>query len=308
MRASREQLGLAAAIATAILWGSNHVVARAVRDAVPLPALVFWRWLLGAMLLTVVVRPALAAAWPEIHRQWRQIALGGTIGVGIFSFLLLGGAYHSPALEVGLINATTPVWVALIGGLTGQERLDGRGWSGLLLAFAGTLVIIAKGDLAALLDLRFGFGNLLSLSAALCFAWFSLRVRIWARTIDAGALTAATAWAGILIVMLPAYLWSLAQGTPWLVHPSADPQLSIAAIAYMAVGPTMLGNLFYLFGVGTIGPTKAATFLYLSPVFSALLAITLLGETLRPFHLAGVLVIAAGLWLLTTRSKAAYAP
>lgn len=303
MRLPREQLGLAAAIATAILWGSNHVVARAVRDAVPLSALVFWRWLLGAMLLTVVVWPALTAAWPEIRRQWRQIALGGAIGVGIFSFLLLGGAYHSPALEVGLINATTPVWVALIGGLTGQERLDRRGWSGLLLAFAGTLVIIAKGDPAALLGLQFGFGNLLSLSAALCFAWFSLRVRLWTRTIDAGALTAATAWAGILIIMLPAYLWSLVQGTPWLVHPAADPRLSVTAIAYMAVGPTMLGNLFYLFGVSSIGPTKAATFLYLSPAFSALLAITLLGESLSPYHLAGIAVIAVGLWLLASRSR-----
>ena len=41
--------------------------------------------------------------------------IGGVVGVGLFSYLLLGGAYQSLAIEVGFINATTPVWVLLLG-------------------------------------------------------------------------------------------------------------------------------------------------------------------------------------------------
>lgn len=295
---SREKLGIAAAAATAVLWGSNHVVARALRDSVPLPALVFWRWLIGAALLTAVGWPALVRDWPAIRARWMQICFGGIIGVGIFSFLLLGGAYHSLAIEVGLINATTPVWIALLGGLTGEERLHRRGWLGLTLAFAGTLVIVVKGDPAGLIQLRFGFGNLLSLAAAMTFAWFSLRVRVWSRTIDTLALTIATAWAGILFIMLPAYLASLAMGGPWLAADPDHSANSTAAVAYMAVGPTMLGNFLYLFGVSAIGATKAATFLYLTPVFSAVMAISLLGEQLAAFHLIGITIISFGLWFL----------
>lgn len=303
MRA-HERLGVAAAIATAILWGSNHVVARALREAVPLPALVFWRWFLGAALLTAFGWPRLVHSWPAIRDRWLEIGVGGAIGVGVFSYLLLGGAYYSLALEVGLINATTPVWVALIGALTGQERPDARGWLALALAFAGTLVILFKGDPAAVLRMQFGFGNLLSLAGAIAFAWFSLRVRVWSRDIDALALTVATAWAGIVVVMAPAYLVFLATGGAWLTTPSSNVGLSTAAIAYMAVGPTMLGNFFFLFGVGAIGATKAATFLYLSPVFSAMLAIALLGEKLAAYHIAGILVISTGLWLLASKSQA----
>jgi drug/metabolite transporter (DMT)-like permease len=40
-------LGTIALIVTAALWGSNHVIARATRETVPLPALVFWRWTLA---------------------------------------------------------------------------------------------------------------------------------------------------------------------------------------------------------------------------------------------------------------------
>lgn len=304
MAEGRHRLGTAAVAATAILWGSNHVVARAVREMVPLPSLVFWRWLIGAGLLTLFAWPALTRAWPAIRAQGGSIAVGGVVGVGLFSYLLLGGAYYSLALEVGLINATTPVWVALIGAATGAERLGAGGWFGLLLALAGTLTIIAKGDPAALAALQLGFGNLLSLLGAITFAWFSLRVRVWARTIDALAITVTTAWAGLILVMLPVYVVSVALGGGWLAHPTADLPLAGSAIAFTAIGPTMLGNLLFLYGIGVIGPTRAATFLYLSPAASALMSITLLGERLAWYHVAGVAVIAVGLWLITRPAAA----
>ena len=293
------RLGIAAVVTTAILWGSNHVVARAVRDTVPLPALVFWRWFIGATLLTILAWPALVRSWPMLRIQLVPIAIGGAIGVGLFSYLLIGGAYYSLALEVGLINATTPVWVALIGAATGAERLSAEGWTGLLLALCGTLVIVARGDPATLISLQFSLGNLLSLLGAISFAWFSLRVRIWTRTIDALALTIATAWAGLVLVMLPAFLLSVAVGGSWVAQPSADLRLAGAAITYMAVAPTMLGNVLFLFGISVIGPTNAATFLYLSPVFSALMSMTLLGERLALVHVAGTAVIVIGLVLVT---------
>ncbi|MCZ8321039.1 MAG: DMT family transporter [Novosphingobium sp.] len=290
--------GIIALVATAALWGSNHVVARAVRDMIPLPSLVFWRWFLGASLLTLIALPALRRAWPQLKQLRADLIIWGIIGVGLFSYLLLGGAYYSLALEVGLINATTPIWTAALGALFGTERLSGRALGGLVLALTGTIIIALKGDLTALGQLRFGFGNILSLLAAISFAAFSLRVRVWSKSIDPLSMTVATAWAGIVVVMLPVYIIAGTLTGNWFVQPGADVVLSAAAVGYMAVGPTMIGNLLYLYGVGITGPTRAASFLYLSPVFSAALAILLLGERLEWFHLVGVVVIAAGLWLL----------
>lgn len=292
--------GVIALVATAALWGSNHVVARAVRDMIPLPSLVFWRWFIGASLLTLIALPTLRRAWPHLLALRTDLLLWGIVGVGLFSYLLLGGAYCSLALEVGLINATTPIWTAALGALFGTERLSRRGLAGLVLALSGTVIIALKGDLGALGQLRFGFGNILSLLAAISFAAFSLRVRVWSKSIDPLSMTVATAWAGIVVVMLPVYVITGSLTGNWFVQPGADFTLSTAAIGYMAVGPTMIGNLLYLYGVGITGPTRAATFLYLSPVFSAGLAILLLGEQVAWFHLAGVVVIAAGLWMLVS--------
>lgn len=295
---SRSAAGIIALVATAALWSSNHVVARAVRDMIPLPSLVFWRWFIGASLLTVIALPTLRRSWPKLMELKTDLILWGIIGVGLFSYLLLGGAYYSLALEVGLINATTPIWAAALGALLGTERLSPRALAGLILALSGTITIALKGELAALGRLQFSFGNILSLLAAISFAAFSLRVRIWSKSIDPLSMTVATAWAGILVVMLPVYIIASSLSGKWYIQPGADLTLSAAAIGYMAVGPTMIGNLLYLYGVGITGPTRAATFLYLSPVFSAALAITMLGERLEWFHLVGMIVIAVGLWLL----------
>ena len=60
----------------------------------------------------------------------------------------------------------------------------------------------------------------------------------------------------------------------------------------------MLGNFFYSYGVALIGPTRAAAFLYLSPLFSAALSIGWLGEQLAWYHVAGFAAIFAGLIIL----------
>ncbi|MDO9058976.1 MAG: DMT family transporter, partial [Bradyrhizobium sp.] len=255
-------------------------------------------WLPAVIILTVVALPSLRQAWPAIRPRLGGLIVGGAVGVGLFSYLLLGGAYQSLAIEVGFINATTPVWVLLLGLWMGGGKLTaGIKW-GLALAFAGTLLIITRGHIEALTALQFSLGNLWSLLAAMSFAWFSIRVRDWSRTIAPLALTVVTAWSGLIVVMLPVYVVWIVMGGPWLVWNADETGFALKTIAFMALGPTMLGNLFYLYGVARIGPARAAAFLYLSPLFSAVLSIGWLGEQLAWYHIAGFAAIFSGLLVL----------
>jgi len=288
-------LGVAALLLTAALWGSNHVVARAMHDTVPLTAMVFWRWALALLVLIPIALPQIRKDYVPLRRNLREIAIGGIIGVGIFSFLLVGGAYQGLAIEVGIINATTPAWVAVIAWLNGQSLLRARGWFGLLLAFLGTVVIVAQGSLAVLATIDIRIGNLWSLLGAIAFAWFSLRVRTWSREISSLSLTAVTALIGCLVIMAPAYMIWLAIGGEVIAFRDADSSRAWASVIYVALGPTLLGNVCYLFGLTVVGPQRAAAFLYLSPVFAALLSVGLLGEPLHLFHLMGFALIIAGL-------------
>lgn len=291
-------LGTLALVATAALWGSNHVVARAAREAVPLPALAFWRWLPAAAILTLIALPLLREEWPAIRARLGGLVIGGAIGVGLFSYFLLGGAYQSLAIEVGFINATIPVWVLVFGLWMGEGRLSpGLTW-GVALAFIGTLLIISKGEPQTLIELRFSLGNLWSLLSAMTFAWFSIRVRDWSRTIAPISLMVVTGWSGLIVVILPVYIVWIMFGGPRIATSDAELGFALRATAYIGLVPTMLGNLFYLFGVSRLGAATAAAFLYLSPLFSAALSILWLGEHLAWYHVGGFATILAGLMII----------
>jgi drug/metabolite transporter (DMT)-like permease len=291
-------LGICAALATAILWGSNHVVSRAMREIIPLPSFVFWRWFLALLILTFIFRNELLKNRDFISKNAKGLAISGALGVGLFSYLLIGGAYTSPAVEVGLLNATTPIWIALIGILLGIQKTRSLTWLGLLVSLCGTALVVTRGDLETAKNLTFGLGNILTLSAAIVFAWFSIKIRIYSRECGALVLTIVTAWAGIIIVLLPAYVISLAYGLPLIVNEGFSLSGALAGLLYAALFPTMLGNVFFLFGVKSIGPSNTSVFLYLSPVFSALFALEFLNEPLQWFHIAGFCVVVLGLVLI----------
>jgi drug/metabolite transporter (DMT)-like permease len=180
----------------------------------------------------------------------------------------------------------------------GPQKISAGALWGVALAFAGTLLIISKGEIEVFTELRFNLGNFWSLLAAIIFAWFSIRVRDWTRTIEPLPLTVVTAWSGLFFVMLPLYLAWVMSGGPWLVWRSADLDFALAAVGYIGLAPTMLGNLFYLYGVAALGPARAAAFLYLSPLFSAAFSIVWLGEQLAWYHIGGFAAIFSGLIIL----------
>ncbi|MEP9352325.1 DMT family transporter [Xanthobacter sp. KR7-65] len=298
-------LAAAALAATALLWGSNHVAARAIHGDVPLPALMFWRWALALAVLTPFALPGLMREWPVIRPQLWRIFVLGTAGVGLFSACLFAGAYYSLALEVGLLNATTPIWVVLMAMAAGAPSGGARQWGGILLALAGVATILLKGSLAGIGTLEFHVGNIFTLAGAIVFAWYTLALGARPLGISSLSATVVMAWSGLISILAPAYAgYLLLGGTDPLLSADRPPAASLA-VAYIAFGPTLLGNLFWIYGASRLGAARAGPFLYLSPVASLVLAVTLLGEPLALFQLAGACAILCGVALSSTARPAA---
>ncbi|HUE45849.1 MAG TPA: DMT family transporter [Aestuariivirgaceae bacterium] len=297
-------LGTLALLCTATLWGSNHVVARGVNDIVPLAALVFWRWAIALAILGPLALPSMRRNAEHIRANLPDIVFIGAIGVGLFSLLLLAAAYYSLAIEVGIIYAMTPAWVAVILAVTGQARIRIAAWAGLGVSFLGTGLILTQGSLDVLLDFDVRLGNVWALLAAIVFAWFSIRLRRYSGRIEPLALTALTAAAGLALVALPVYLGSLLfAGEPILARSPEQVPTALAAIGFIALGPTLLANLLYVFGISRLGPERAATFIYVSPMASSILAIIWLGEALMWYHAAGFVLIIGGLVMVNRAAQ-----
>ena len=78
----------------------------------------------------------------------------------------------------------------------------------------------------------------------------------------------------------------------------------MATLGYVVIFPSTLAYLFFNRGLALIGPNRAAPFFHLVPVFGSAMAILLLGEQLRLFHLVGYALVLAGVVIASRRASA----
>jgi drug/metabolite transporter (DMT)-like permease len=112
-------------------------------------------------------------------------------------------------------------------------------------------------------------------------------------------------WAETLIVQVAfGAAWAAAgAAAEQALHPHAIPWTPalLAALAYVALGPAVLAYYAWGEGVARVGPTVAALFSNLTPLFTALLSLAVLGATPRWYHAAAFALIAAGILVSSRR-------
>jgi drug/metabolite transporter (DMT)-like permease len=101
------------------------------------------------------------------------------------------------------------------------------------------------------------------------------------------------------VLLVPFSVWEFSAGLR--LHFDA---LTIATLVYIVIFPSALAYLFFNRGIALIGPNRAAPFFHLVPVFGSAMAILLLGEQPRLFHLAGYLMVLAGVVIASRQASA----
>ena len=285
--------GHAAVVAAAFVWGTNHVATRALSEDVPLVALTFWRWAIAVAFMVPI-------AWRWIRRDAallrahaRGVAMAGLNGMGVFGLAISAAPYYTTAANVSLISSTTPLWVLLIAALTRIEAITGRQAAGIAIAFAGTAHIVFAGDWTRVATIEFAAGDVIAVVAAILWATFSFQMKRLPREIHPLATTACCAACGLVLLGALYAAWGIS-GHPWFRQAGASlPDGSAALlVAYIAIGPSLLGNLFFTAGVQRVGAATAGALLYMTPVVATVLAVTVLGEALHAFHAIGIAGIA----------------
>ena len=113
------------------------------------------------------------------------------------------------------------------------------------------------------------------------------------------SLIAFTTGCGALL-LLPFSIWEYSTGTTLKFD-----ALTVATLIYVVIFPSTLAYLFFNRGIALIGPNRAAPFFHLVPVFGSAMAILLLGEQPRLFHLVGYVLVLAGVIIASRQASAA---
>jgi len=280
-----------------LLWAGNAVIGAIVVQAVPPLRLNALRWTLAfAFLLPLGWR---AFSRPrDILGRWRHLALIGLLGIGCYNAFQYLALESSSPLNVTLIAASSALWMLVVGLVGFRVRPTWRQAAGALLSVTGVLFVLSRGTFATLLGLRFVAGDLYMILATLAWAiysWLLARPPASMR----GEARPRWNWAEFLIAQLAfgmSWTWVMA-GAEQAAHPvsvSWTPAL-LAALAYVALGPALLAYYAWGAGVARVGPTIAALFSNLTPLFTALLALAVLGQAPAWYHGTAFALIAAGI-------------
>jgi drug/metabolite transporter (DMT)-like permease len=282
-----------------LLWAGNAVVGRLVYPLVSPMALNFLRWALAFVLLLPlaawVLRPG-SGLWTH----WRRFTMLGLLGIGSYNALQYLALTTSTALNVTLVAASTPVFVLAIGALFFGQRVSSRQLAGALLSIVGVLVVLSRGDWQLLMQVRLVPGDLYILLATVGWAFYSW---LLVRADDPPDIRGN--WAAFLMAQLvPGVVWSGLFATgEWAV---IDVNIQwgwplAAALVYVAVGPAIVAYWCWGLGVQRVGPTVAAFFVNLAPLFAAVMSAAFLREPPRLYHAIAFVLIVGGIVVSSRR-------
>lgn len=282
------------------LFAANLVVARwAESAAIPPVFLAFGRWALAFLVLLPTVGPRMFALRHTLLANWPRILLLASLGMGVAVAPQYIGARHTSAANIGIIFAACPALVTLIETLVWRAPLERKQAGGMLLAILGVLVVLSKGNPAALGQLEFGRGDLWVVLAGCGWALYTVFNKRVPLPPLPSTVKLASLIAGGALVLAPFAALEAATGT---VPNFGDGRLYVA-LGFLAIVPSLGAYFCFDRLVSLAGPARASMSLYLIPLFATLAAWPLLKETPHLYHVAGFAVILAGVALSSMRRR-----
>jgi drug/metabolite transporter (DMT)-like permease len=273
----------------AALWGSSFMFMRlGAAEFGPLPTAG-----LRVALATVFLWPIMLhqGHWPALRQHWRPVLFAGVTNSALPFALFAWAVLHIPTGLASILNATVPLFGALVAWVWLKDRIAPQRWLGLVLGLSGVALLTWRAPLAPNTNTREGWWAMLAcLGAAVLYAISASFTRRFLKSVPPMA-TSAGSLLGASITLAPATLLLWPTNSP-------SPRAWLAIVA-MAVFCTGIAYVLYFRLIANAGPSKALSVTFLTPVFALLYGIAFLNETLTLWMLGCGLLVVFGTGLST---------
>jgi drug/metabolite transporter (DMT)-like permease len=286
---------------TPLFWSVNWIIGRGLHQDIPPMAMTFFRWLFAVLILAPFALPLVRRDWPVLVRHWKTMLGLGAVGIGTHNALAYLGLNYTTATNGVILNSFIPVMIVAIAWIFLRERLTPLQMIGMAVSLGGVLTILSQGSLEVLAAFRLNGGDLLVVLSMLMWSVYTIALRWRPPGLSTLSFLFALAVVGDLCV-LPLWLGEMALGRHIVWTPTV-----FAALVSVATFSSVLAYIFWNKGVEEVGAQVAGLFVHLMPVFGVVLAWLFLGERLRVYHVVGIALILAGIWV-TSRHRRAGAP
>ena len=266
-----------------IVWGSTYLGILFALESYP-PFLLAGLRFLGAGVAMYAFLRWRGHANPT-RLQWRNAAITGVLLLGFGNGLVCFAEERVSSGIAAVAVSSMPLFAAAFSGMYGQWPTR-REVAGLLVGFAGVVVLNLGSGLSGE-----RVGAIALLTAAMCWAFGS----VWSRRqeMPVGPMNTAAQ-------MLCASVALLAVGFGTGEQLPAEPSWrATAALVYLAVFGSILAFSAYLYVLRHARPAVATSYAYVNPPVAVLFGVLLAGETVGPWDMLGMVVILAGVAVIT---------
>ena len=225
---------------------------------------------------------------PLTRGDWLALVGLGVVGHFLYQYCFIGGLALTSVANSSLILAATPVTIALMTGLLGQERVGRYHWLGAALSIAGIYIVVGHGGPLRAGALR---GDGLMFAAVVCWAVYTLGSRALMRRHSPVGVTGLSMAIGTLLYV--SSVWSHFRSVAWL-------NLRLAtwgAIVYSALLALCVAYTIWYAAVREIGGARTSIYSNLVPIVAMATAVLFLHEPVGAGQLAGGVAVLAGVAL-----------
>jgi drug/metabolite transporter (DMT)-like permease len=289
----------------AVIWGTNYSIVKAAFREIDPQAFNAARMGIASCVFLLVIAALQLRPLPSgegrgsifrtparlNRRDWLELAGLGVVGHFLYQYFFIGGLALTTVANSSLMLAATPVVIALISALIGQERVGPRHWIGAALSMTGIYIVVGRNVTLSGAGL---VGDLMMVAAVLCWALYTLGSRrLIARHSPVG-VTGLSMAIGTLIYV-PAS-WSHVRAVEW----SALSTRTWISIVYSAIFALGVAYTIWYAGVRQIGSARTSVYSNVIPIVAMATAVVFLGEPLGWTNVLGATAVLLGVALTRT--------
>jgi drug/metabolite transporter (DMT)-like permease len=284
-------------IILSVIWGGSFLFVGIAVSALPTFTIVLLRVIIAAVALHLVLR-ALRISVPRDAATWFAFFGMGLLNNVIPFSLIAWGMTHIASGLASILNATTPLFTVLLAhALTGDERLTRPRLAGVLIGFAGVVVLIGPEALRGLG--RDVLAQIAILGAACSYGFAGIFGRRFKRMGIPPLATATGQVTASSVLLLPL---ALSIDQPWTL---AMPSVTVwAAIVGLALLSTALAYAMFFRILAGAGAVNLSLVTFLIPISAIVMGVVVLGETLHATDFLGMALIGCGLIAIDGRLPA----
>jgi len=275
----------------AFFWAGAFIAGKLSVPYIPVFTLTFLRFFIATIILYFVAAFKDKSKYKLTKKDIPIFLFTGIVGMFGYHIFFFTALKYTTAINSSLIAATNPIITTILCIIVLRDKITFKRAIGIILSFLGVFLTITNANLSTMRYLSLNKGDLLMLLAVFMWAAYSVFSKKVMHKFSPLILTFYS-FLFCSVFLIPFALYE----RPWMFIKQV-PYYSFLAVLYMSIFASVIGYLVQQISIKQIGPSKTAIFINLVPIFSIILSVTILKESLSIVKMFTTLLIITGVYI-----------